>query len=37
MKPHEPKNRDKTRPKKKKGETKGDKHQIKKGDKTMKR
>jgi hypothetical protein len=36
MKPHEPQNRDKTRVKKK-GKTKGNKNQIKKGEKTIKR
>jgi hypothetical protein len=36
MKPHKPKNRDKTRAKKK-GKTKDDKNQIKKRAKTIKR
>jgi hypothetical protein len=36
MKPHEPKNRDKTRAKKK-GKIKGNKNQIEKGEKTIKR
>jgi hypothetical protein len=35
MKPHEPENRDKPIAKKK-GKTKGDKNQIKKGEKTIK-